>query len=316
MMTPRDLKNFIIDLYNLGERQFEKERMAKEMIEERLKSFRIPYTLEKFTTSIPLIEKAILKLDGRPVPCVATSMVSGNINNPNHLISSLTSSQNFLFVENINFNPLCPKISRSNHYFAPAIAVPRYVVPKIFRAKKIIGKVRVKKTNHLSANILVGNWINPRYLIFSHYDSIYGGAVDNASGTALSLFLAVNNSNLLKQTLFVFSGNEELSYDKPIYWGHGYRVFEERHKHLLEKAKKILILDCLGFSKTFFINKEEIVRLGFPVNCLQKIISKTWIVAGDIQKLMRFYHSELDKPSLISEKELVKAAAEIISKLR
>lgn len=264
----------------------------------------------------PRIQKETLKIDRRAVPCVATAMVSGNINTPNHLISSITSSQNFLFVENINFNPLCKTISRSNHYFAPALAVPRRFVSKIMNSRQLIGIVRVKKTRHISANILVGNHVNPRYLIFSHYDSLYGGAADNASGTVLSLYLAVNNPNLRKNTLFVFAGNEELSYDKPIYWGHGYRVFEQRHKKLLQRAKNILVLDCIGFSKTFFASDEKVVRLGFPIHSLSKVISKTRLVIGDMQKMMAFYHSELDRPTLINEQELGRVARDVIRALR
>ncbi len=55
------------------------------------------------------------------------------------------------------------------------------------------------------------------YLVFSHYDSISSGVIDNASGTALSLYLVINYPKLLEKTLFVFAGNEELSYDEPIY---------------------------------------------------------------------------------------------------
>ena len=298
-MNQQETKRFITALWRLGERQFGQETRARRMIEERLRHQSTPYAGEEFLTYIPRVQRAELRLDGRPASCAATSFVSGAIKTPNHLISSLTSSQNFIRTENINFNPLCRDISRSNHYFAPSLAVPRDVVPKILRARRISGNVRVRKTLHRSANILVGNRVNPRSLVFSHYDSLYGGAVDNASGTALALCIAARYPHALKDTLFIFAGNEELSYDAPVYWGHGYRVFEERHPRLLDKAKNILILDCIGFGKTFFVSDEKIVRLGFPVRRLSKIIRKTRLVIGDMQKMMSFYHSDLDRPRLI-----------------
>ena len=314
-MTSNKIKEFITALWHLGERQFEREALARRMIEERLIRHHIPYTAEEFSTFLPRVEEATLKIDGRVVPCAATSFASGIITQPNHLISSLTSSQNFLETENINFNPLCRSISRSNHYFAPSFAVPRNVVSKILRARRVYGSVRVRKTRHRSANILVGNRTNPRHLVFSHYDSLFGGAVDNASGTALALSIAAQYPQLREHTLFVFAGNEELSYDMPIYWGHGYRVFEERHRALLQRAEKILVLDCIGFSKTFFIREEKTVRLGFPVKHLSGLIRKTSLVIGDMQEMMRFYHSDLDRPHLIKTEELARAERQIVKKL-
>ncbi len=314
-MTSSETKEFITALYRLGERQFEREALARRMIEERLTRYRVSYTAEEFSTFLPRVEEATLKIDGRLAPCAATSFVSGIITQPNHLISSLTSSQNFLETENINFNPLCHTISRSNHYFAPSLAVPRNVVPKILRARTIRGSVRVRRIRHRSANILVGNRTNPRYLVFSHYDSLFGGAVDNASGTALALSIAAQYPQLREHTLFVFAGNEELSYDMPIYWGHGYRVFEERHLALLKRAEKILVLDCIGFSKTFFVRDEKTIRLGFPVKRLSGTIRKISLVIGDMQKMMQFYHSDLDRPHLIKTAELELAQQQIVKEI-
>ena len=108
-MTPNEIKKFIVGLHRLGERQFKRETLARYMIEERLTRECISYTTEEFSTFLPRVEEAVLKIDGRPVPCVATSFVSGIIKTPNHLISSLTSSQNFIQTENINFNPFFNK---------------------------------------------------------------------------------------------------------------------------------------------------------------------------------------------------------------
>lgn len=303
-MVSQDIKKIIKDLYLLGERQFGKETAARVIIQKKLAQHNIPYSLEKFVTYVPRFQSAKLTVDDKAIPCAPASFVSGKITQPNHLISSLTSSQNFLRVENINFNPLCVSISRSNHYFAPSLAIPRRYVSRLFGAQKVRGKVVVRKQQHNSANVLVGNISTPRYIVFSHYDSIYGGAVDNASGTALSLYLLIQQPTFLKNTLFVFAGNEELSYDAPIYWGHGYREFEKKHDSILRNVKKIFVLDCVGYSKTFFVSDYHTVVLGFPVKCLPEIAKKTYLVIGDYQKMMKFYHSDLDKPHLIDDREL------------
>lgn len=295
-----------------GERQFENETKARQLIETWLKRAGVSYVKERFRTWLPRFKEETLLVDGKHIPCAASSFVGGAIDNPNHLISSLTSSQNFLYTSNINFNPLCPGISRSNHYFAPSLAISKTYVSAICNAKKIQGKIGVEKTSHTSANLFAGNIKNPRYLVFSHYDSISTGAVDNASGTALSLYLALNYPRLLKMTLFIFAGNEELSYDKPIYWGHGYRVFEKNHYSLLLKAQKILILDSIGYSQTQFLTEPSLVVLGFPIKNMQKFQKKLFLVIGDMQKLMQFYHSDLDVPELIKTDELMRAAQKII----
>ena len=314
-MNKKELKEFILRICALGERQFGQETRACQLIEASLKRAGIAYAKERFKTWLPLFKKAQLIADGKQIPCAGSSFVSGVIDSSNHLLSSLTSSQNFLYTDNINFNPVCSGISRSNHYFAPSLAIPKKYVFLLCTAKKVSGRVEVEKKSHTSANILVGNSKNPRYLVFSHYDSISSGAIDNASGTALSLYLVINHQELLAKTLFVFAGNEELSYDEPIYWGHGYRVFEKKHYNLFSNAKKILILDCLGYSATNFIQDPKIVVLGFPIKSMAKFVKKTYLVIGDMQKLMTVYHSDLDIPDLIKSKWLMEAAKKVINAL-
>lgn len=314
-MNQKELKEFIAQLCALGERQFKQETKARQLIEASLKRADISYTAEHFTTYLPRFKEAKLMADGKTIPCAGSSFVGGIIDNANHLISSLTSSQNFLYKPNINFNPLCSGISRSNHYFAPSLAIPKAYLLTLCNAKKVHGRVEVERKTHTSANLLVGHTKNPCYLVFSHYDSIFTGAVDNASGTALSLYLTINYPKLLEKTLFVFAGNEELSYDKPIYWGHGYRVFENKHYSLLAKAKKILILDSLGYSKTYFIQDPSEVVLGFPIKHMCKLQKKLYLVIGDMQKLMQFYHSDLDVPKLVKTSELMRAVEKVINAL-
>ncbi|MEK9161321.1 MAG: hypothetical protein AAB822_01035, partial [Patescibacteria group bacterium] len=126
----------------------------------------------------------------------------------------------------------------------------------------------------------------------------------------------INDSYLLKNNLFVFDGNEELSYDYPTYWGHGYRVFEKRHKIILKKAKKIFVVDCVGNGKTNIINDQKIINLAFPIYSIEKLKDKIFIVSGSMEKLRRVYHSEKDIAKEIKKLFLNEAEELLVRELR
>lgn len=310
------MRSFLIDLVSLGERQGETEKLAAEKIITVLEKNSVPYSTQKFSTFIPNYKKAELFADGKKIPIKPTSFVSGKIKNKNAIISSLISSQRFIEDSNINFNPCCKTFSRSNHYFAPSVAVKPKDLKKICDAKKVTGEVVVQKQKHRSKNILVGNVKNPNNILFCHYDSIGPGAVDNASGTAVLLELILSYPETLKNNLYVIAGNEELSYDKPLYWGFGYRVFEKRYPLLLKNAKQIFCVDCVGNGKTVFDQSIGIVRLGLPIKNLKKYISKTYAVYGDFGKLMEVYHGDNDTLDKLEDRYLKDAVKSLYEKIR
>ncbi len=310
------IKKVIRDLSAMGERQFEVESEACFYIEDILNKNGINYEKEGFRVDLPRVKKSKLQVDGKEIPCKSTSFIGGEIKSNHHLVSSLISSGDFLYKANINFNPVCRAISKSNFYFAPSVAVKRDDVLRIAKAKKVLGKVDIKRETHNCSNILVGEIKKPEVIIFSHYDSVENGAIDNASGTAMALYMILNYPSILKKVLFVFSGNEEMSYDEPVYWCYGYRRFEDKHYDILLKSKKIFVLDSLGHSKTQFINQPEIVKLGFAINSLDKVIKKTNIVAGDLNDLMSVYHSSDDLPKGVSEKRIQEAINKLIRDIK
>ncbi|MBI4065616.1 M28 family peptidase [Candidatus Kaiserbacteria bacterium] len=304
--------NFIQKLTALGERQFKKETEAAHFIMLVLRERSIPFAIEKFATKIPEFLHASLIVDGRPIDAEPCCFVSGFINSKNNLISSLISSARFIDDSNINFNPSCRAISRSNHYFAPALAIAAKDIPRFSIADEIKGVVKVKPVNHQSLHILAGNRHNPKILFFAHYDSIGPGALDNASGVAVLLNLLTEKRDILKNSLCVFDGNEELSYDYPLYWGHGYRIFENRHLNLFQQAKAIYVVDCVGNDPVIIENNSATSKLSFPIKNLDKLGKKIFSVSGNIPKLMDVYHSSLDT----SEKIFSKYLADAVSKLR
>jgi len=303
---------FIKNLISFSPRQLEGEQKAGNFIISFLEKFKFQYKLQYFWTEVPKVEKEILIADGKKIACKGTSFVSGKVRDKNYLISSLIPSRFFLDKSNINFNPKSPGISLSNFYFAPAIAVCRGDLNLILKAEKIEGEVRVKPVRYKARNILVGNLRNPKVICFAHYDSIGKGAVDNASGVAVLLSTLISHPFVLKENLFVFSANEELSYDKPTYWGHGFRAFEEEFLKTMKKTKKIVVVDCVGNGKAKILKDEEMIYLAFPIKNAKKLKNKISILTGDLEKLMSVYHSDLDNLKQISEKYLREAERKLL----
>lgn len=300
-------QDIIKTLSEMGERQFAVEQQARAYIEGFLATANVIFTVQEYETYLPKYNAWSLLADGENIECLPCGLVSGEVKSADVLLSSLISSQKNFYDANINFNPRCEAISRSNHYMAPALAVKASDVGKILQARTVEGCIEVEKTSHTSANILVGNAVNPKTLIVSHYDSISSGAVDNASGTALSLKLIVESEKLLSDTLFILCGNEELSYDETIYWGHGYREFEAAYQDIIRTVEKIIVLDSFGYSPTELITDIDVVRLAFPISSIRKNLSKITLLSGSYTELMAFYHAENDKLEFIKEKYFTEA---------
>ena len=294
--------DFIRQLISFSPRQGSNETRAGKFITDLLGKNNVEYKLQQFTVTLPQDIKAELIADGRHIPCQASSFVSGKIEGKNNLISSLLFDLEFNF-PNLNFNPRCEQISvpsRSMHF--PALAVSKNDLPKILTARQVRGEVVVKPVKHQSQNILVGSLKNPKNIIFTHYDSINLGVYDNAAGVACAQKLILKQPKLLQRSLFVISGNEELSYDFPTYWGYGYRVFEKKYLNLLEKTKKIIIIDGVGNGQLNFINDPYWLNMGFPIKNVKKFQNKTILACSDSDRLMTVYHSDADNLSQFEEK--------------
>ena len=298
-----DAVKFISQLLKFSPRQGENEKRAADFIVSVLKKSGIGFRVQKFPAKIPLIKKAALKADNKKIKCEGCCFIGGKIEEKGNLISSLIPSRFFLTEPNINFNPKCRSVSLDNFYFAPALAVSKNDLPKILKAKKVKGEVKVIPYRFLSSNILIGNVKSPENIVFAHYDSIKKGAVDNASGVAVLMKVIISYPETFKN-LYVFSGNEELSYENPVYWGHGYRAFEKKYENLLHNAKKIIVVDCVGKGKSVIGRDYNLTELAFPIKNIKKLSKKIFILRGGIDELMSVYHSDLDGLEQIDEKQL------------
>lgn len=302
-----DILKFVLCLTKFSSRQGANEKKAADLIISILEKYAIKYSVHKFSTKIPLEKKASLSANGEKIKCKSCSFISGKINDKDSLISSLTPSACFLTYQNINFNPKSQDISLSNFYFAPAVAISKNNLQKIIKSDKITGEVEIKPYKYQSRNILIGNRKNPKIIVFSHYDSIGKGATDNASGVAVLMKSIIDHPETFSKTLFVFSGNEELSYDKPTYWGHGYREFEKTYKNILTKSKKIIVMDGVGGGKTNIYRDKNMINLTFPVKNVKNWENKIMVFLGDFEKIMSVYHSDSDNIGQLNPKYLLEA---------
>lgn len=313
--TAFDPLRFIRALVAIGERQCDGEMRARDAIETTLREHGIACAREYFSLKIPRMRGATLVADGKKIPCVGTGLVSGAIAGKDVLVSSSMPSSYFQEKANINFSPSCRTFSPGNHYFAPSVAVDHKGLAAVLQATKVRATMEVAAVPHRSANILVGNTKDPRVVCFNHYDSIGPGAIDNASGVAVTMDAILRHPTLLQHCLFVFAGCEELSFDRPFYWGHGYRAFEQKHPALLRAARAIYVVDSLGNGATLITDDPAIVPRAFPIQSAKRYAKKIRIVTGDIDHLMTVYHSALDDGRGITSKELKKATSVLVGAL-
>ena len=306
---------FIKQMIKFSPRQGENEQKAAEFIVSVLKKYKIPLALQNFKTSIPLIKKSWLTADGQTLNCAGASFISGRIEGKENIVSSLVISDECARLPNINFSPKSEFVSRPSFYYAPAIAVDRRGLKKILQADKISGDVKVKPFAFDSSNILAGNAADPKIIIFAHYDSIETGATDNASGTAVMMDTIIKYPETLKFVLYVFAGNEELSYDKPTYWGRGYRAFEKKNRKIMERCKNIIVVDSLGNGKTRVDQNPELMHLAFPIINMNEWKNKITLICGDMEKLMKVYHSQKDDLRQISAKCLEESSQILIMQI-
>ncbi len=301
-----NITDIIKEIVKYKNRQGADLLMVQKYIEDTLNSSSIPFVLDRFKSVVPVCS-SVLVVDGVSVECKGCSYTEGKIDSKSCILSSTTPSRFNLDNKNINFNPYSEEISCSNFYFAPAIAVSKKDIPKIINAKNIEGDVKVEKIETEVAHILVGNLKDPKNIIFAHYDSISVGAIDNASGVAVALSAIIENPEIIKESLFVFDPNEELSYDRPTYWGHGFRVFEDKYSNLFDIAEKIIPIDCVGNGSPKLDSNPEIIYLAFPIRQFDKYKNKMITIYSNIDQLMTVYHSDADTISNLDEGKLKEA---------
>ncbi|MFA6099671.1 MAG: M28 family peptidase [Patescibacteria group bacterium] len=310
------VNSFTKALVNLGERQGKNEKNAARFLKQSLRSFAIPFREQTFLTKVPVFRQISLMADGKRFSAMPTCFSNGLIRSKCAIFDAVSDMPTNLNEPFIHFNSKCRAISRSIHSQGLSLAVSPEDAKIIRRSKMLKATVRVRSQKYQAINILVGNLRSPKKVIFGHYDSLGPGAFDNASGIAVMLKTIIRDPGLLHDNLFVFAANEELSYDRPDYWGHGYRIFEKKYLKLLQSAKQIVVVDGVGNDKTKIDTSFSVLKEAFPLKRWRTFFPKTVTLYGNLRKMLNIYHSELDTMKAVKASYLRDAGDKLLSILR
>lgn len=155
-----------------------------------------------------------------------------------------------------------------------------------------------------AVNILVGNLAKPRSILLAHFDAIGPGALDNASGVAVCLKVLIEHPDFVEDNLVVFSGCEEISPEKPVYWGYGYRQFERKYGLLLKNCREIYVVDCVGNGWLHFFQGDYYFHQAVPLKKLDLVRDKLFVLTGSVKKLLAVCHTQKDTVKRLSKKYL------------
>ena len=308
---------FIEKIVSFSPRQYIGEIKTADFIEDFLQKRSIHFHVQKFKTKVPIEKEAFLKADGKVINCKSVSLVSGKIDTKRNITSSFEADE-YIKIPTITFNPYCEGISCGVFFYnAPAVSISRNDVARILKAKNINGFVKVKPMSYVARNILVGNTKNPKFICFAHYDSILTGTWDNAGGVATIMGNILLYPQVLKNTLYVFMANEELSYDKPAYWCRGFRCFERAYLPLLNGAKKIIVIDGVGITPSYWMTEYVHFRSTILIKNLEKFQSKILRLGASTSKVAKeIYHSELDVSEGIKKEYILQTIKMLHEKIR
>lgn len=165
-------------------------------------------------------------------------------------------------------------------------------------------KIKVSLEKHRTNNLLVGNLIRPKSILLTHFDAIGTGALDNASGVAVCLKVLIEDPNFIKENLVVFSGSEETSQEKPIYWGYGYRQFEKKYGRLLKPCRAIYVVDCVGNGRLHFFQGDYYFHEAVPLINLAAVKEKLFVLTGNVKHLLAVCHTKKDTVDGLKQKYL------------
>lgn len=310
-MGKENFSKLLTELILISPRRGKNEPIAADLIKQFLNKENIPFEIQEFPASVPVTIKTELLVDGKNIPCLGTSFVSGNITNN---VSIQESYEKTGAQEMIIYNPIAKGICAQSLKEIPALAVNVEYVDILKNSRNISGRVEVEAEEFLSQNILVGNKVNPKKIIFAHYDSIVGaGALDNAAAVDVLYQTIVSNKSLLNDYLFVFAGIEEESISNHDGY-YGFEIFDKKYAYLMDSAEEIVILDGVGVSEPYWTH--ENIDWVFGIPRLSEIEHKTVLMENDQSIVRQYYHSPLDTIDIINQKHIDEARDLLISKLK
>lgn len=287
------------ELADMAPRRGEAERQAADYIQSEIKE---NVERQEYRVIYPKFEKYELKADGEELSCLPGGLESGNIDNK-AVVNSVHNEQGDVNKPCITFNPFAKGISVTTFYQAPCLAVDPSDISKILEAEHIEGELRVTWRTEKSYNILVGNTENPEQVVMTHYDSLWGGFIDN--GFSVSLLINLIEEIDLDRKLVVFAGSEELSQEYP-YHCYGYRRFESKYNNALDSADEIVVVDSLGRGDQQIVKEGESLEKAIVLST-KKYQKKTVLLASTYGDVLDVYHSPLDEESALNNYEGAKS---------
>jgi hypothetical protein len=310
-MGKENFSKLLTELVLISPRRGKNEPIAADLIKQFLNKENIPFEIQEFPASVPVTMKAELLVDGKNIPCLGTSFVSGNITKN---VSIQEPYEKTGAQEMIIYNPIAQGICAQSLKEIPALAVNVEYVDILKNSRNISGRVEVEAEEFLSQNILVGNKVNPKKIIFAHYDSIVGaGALDNAAAVDVLYQTIMSNKSLLNDYLFVFAGIEEESISNHDGY-YGFEIFDKKYAYLMNSTEEIVILDGVGVSEPYWTH--ENIDWVFGIPRLSEIEHKTVLMENDQSIVRQYYHSPLDTIDIINQKYIDEARDLLISKLK
>ncbi len=283
-------------LADLAPRQLENEEKAAELIEKEISEH--SYSTQAFQILVPDFKDWGLEADGEEIRCLPSGLESGKIESK-ALVNSILNGQGSMNRPNINFNPHAEGISVPNFYEAPSVAISPEDVDKVLEADEVEGYLEVEWVSHESKNIMVGNEEDPDRIVMTHYDSTWGGFIDN--GFTVSLIVELLDEIDLEENLVVFAGAEEISQESP-YHCYGYRRFEDEYLEQIQGADEIFLADSLGRNTQKVIENPEIVEKAIVLN-REGYEDKVKFVASEYHEVLDIYHSPKDTVKALNNYE-------------
>lgn len=283
-------------LCDFAPRMWAAEQEAAAFIRDELDRRGVPHTVQEYDVVYPTFPVAELEVDGEEIDCLPAGLTSGDITGK-AVIDNLHVSE--YDGPNINFNPVSPALSKPTFYEGPALTVKRGDVQTILAADEVRGRLEVEREQFTSQNIIVGNATDPDLLVFTHYDSWWGGFLDNAFSVSILLHLVPHLD--LDRVCIVFAGSEEFS-DEDTYWCYGYRQFEKSFYPAIRDSDRIAVVDTVGRGETQVTQDRDILAEALVLHD-DTYMEKTDLVIGEFDRIMEIYHSPIDTRDRVTHRD-------------
>ncbi|MDY6761689.1 MAG: hypothetical protein SVY41_01445, partial [Candidatus Nanohaloarchaea archaeon] len=270
---------------------WENESDAAAFLEDRITGHGVDVHPQDYQVLYPEWSGYRVEADGTEIECLPCGFESGEIGKT--VVDSLTVDERVFDEANINFNPRCEGISVASFYDAPAVAVSKQDIGTVLAADDVHGELTMSWERYGSRNLLVGNREDPDLVVFTHYDSFWGGFLDNALSVAVLVELLQDID--LSRTLVVFAGSEEVSQQDP-YWCYGYRQFETRYSDVLEQCSAVVVADGMGRGPVQVRDERWLLEKALVLDNPEAVWPKTELLTSGFEALMPVYHTPVDTP--------------------